>query len=151
MKVINRSTIFSITCVIVFEIIFNLLAYLKFGNGYLLKDYLYIAVIVWGIMLFFISRALFNKYHRVKNLVFLNADKSKAEENWQKEKKTFIVKTLKIISYVFGAAAPLYLLAYLDNSEVLNSSNIYIPIILFCIAIFSLIAWKLLQWQQDNK
>ncbi len=61
--------LFAFVCVVIFQIIFNSLAYIKFGKGYLWNDYLYIAVCVWGIILFLISRLAYNPHYSPKSCI----------------------------------------------------------------------------------
>ncbi len=146
----KKSILFAILCVLAFEIIFNVLAYLKFGNGYLLQDYLYIAVILWAVLLFFFFRYCYDKYYEAKSRVFSShADKQKIKQDWQIQKRLFTIKVFKLIAYIFGAATPLYLLAYLDDSQVLKS-KMYVPILFFCIALFALIASKVIKVKENE-
>lgn len=142
--------LFAFVCVVIFQIIFNSLAYIKLGKEYLWNDYLYIAVCVWGIILFFISRLAYKKYHSAKAAAFAcSNDKEIGKRNWQKEKKQIAIRTVKAISYIFGAATPLYLLAYLDDSDVLQT-RLYVPIIFFCIALLSLFLYRYLNKEKYN-
>lgn len=123
-----------------FELWPNLLAYRKHGSGYIWEEYLYIAVVLWAVMVYFFFYHLSMKYYKKKDHVFSTYYAQEAEWMWKEEKKLMQIKVFKTTTYIFGAAAPLYLLAYLDESEILKT-NLYIPIIFFAICITSLVRW----------
>ena len=123
-----------------FELWANFLAYHKHGSGYIWKEYLYIAVVLWAVMVYFFFYDLSMKYYKRKDYVYSTYPAEKAELMWKVEKRLMQIKVFKTSTYIFGAATPLYLLAYLDESDVLKT-NLQMPIIFSTICITSLVIW----------
>lgn len=136
----RKSIKIAIIGVVLFELWANLLAYHKFGSGYIWQEYLYIAVVLWAVMIYLFFYDLSMKYYKKKDHVFSTYPAQEAEWMWKEEKKLMQIKVFKTTTYIFGAAAPLYLLAYLDKSEILKT-NLQIPIIFSAICITSLVIW----------
>ncbi len=140
----RKSIKIAIIGVVLFELWANILAYRRFGSGYIWQEYLYIAVVLWAVMVYFFFYDLSMKYYKKKKYVFSSYPPEEAEWMWKEEKRLMQIKVFKTATYIFGAAAPLYLLAYLDDSEVLKT-NIHIPIIFFVICVISLVRWMWLK------
>ena len=80
------------------------------------------------------------KDYKKKDYVFSTYPAQEAEWMWKEEKRLMQIKVFKTSTHIFGAAAPLYVLAYLDESDVFET-NIQMPIIFSVICITSLVIW----------
>lgn len=135
-----KSIKIAIVGVILFELWANFLAYCKHGSGYIWEEYLYIAVVLWAVMIFFFFYDLSMKYYKKKDYVFSTYPSQDAEWMWKEEKRLMQIKVFKTSTYIFGAATPLYVLAYLEDSDILKT-NLHMPIIFSIICITSLVIW----------
>lgn len=131
-----------------FELWANFLAYRKHGSGYIWQEYLYIAVVLWAVMIYFFFYDLSMRYYKKKDCAFSTYPSQEAAWKWKEEKRLMQIKVFRTTTYIFGAAAPLYLLAYLDKSDILKT-NLHIPIMFFAICITSMILW--IQLASRNK
>ena len=136
----RKSRKIAIIGVVLFELWANFLAYRKHGSGYIWEEYLYIAVVLWAVMVYFFFYDLSMKYYKKKDYVFSTYPAEEANWMWKEEKRLMQIKVFKTSTYIFGAAAPLYLLAYLDESDILKT-NLQMPIIFSVIYITSLVLW----------
>lgn len=118
----------------------NFYFYIKYGSNYLNVEDLKWGIPLWTILLTYTSYGSVQYYYKQKNL-YLPAGleeelKEKREKEWWLYKTFLFSRLLKILSLMFGMAFPVYLLAYMDGSEVLHSN----PFKIVCFLILTLVS-----------
>lgn len=116
---IKISFITFLVCIVVFNVLF----FLKHGVNYLHVDDLIIGIPLWSVLLTYTAYGGTNYYYKQK-LVFIPdgyENDNKRIKEWSEYRLFMLSRLLRILALMFSMAFPVYLLAYLDNSNTLQS------------------------------
>lgn len=82
----RKSIKIAIIGVVLFELWANILAYRKHGSGYIWEEYLYIAVVLWAVMVYFFFYDLSMKYYKKRTMFILHILRKKPSGCGKKKK-----------------------------------------------------------------
>ncbi|MCD8176013.1 MAG: hypothetical protein LUE98_00700 [Tannerellaceae bacterium] len=121
-KCLQNSVITFVVCLLFFNIYF----YIKYGANYLNVEDLKYGIPLWTFLLTYVAFGT-TKYYYSKKEIFIpegihEEEKAYRLKSWLKYKQYMISKLFRILGGMFGMASPLYLLAYIEESDKLKSS-----------------------------
>ncbi|MDH6311134.1 hypothetical protein M2451_003997 [Dysgonomonas sp. PFB1-18] len=93
---------------------------------------------IWAVVALYVGYSASSHYYKKKAMYFKEEyEPETAANNWKLYKTFMLSKFLNIIAKLFAIMTPFYILAYIDESEMLNSS----PLLIITFAVISVVCF----------